>query len=369
MPAAFRVSETSVTGRASRVVRGVAVLCAGVFALAACGAGDAKDTAIDAPSSTAPAAGGGNRTAYPLKLDNCGTSITIDAAPKRAIALEQGVTEVLLSLGLGDRIAGTATWTDPLPENLRAANEKIPRLADNLPSFEAVLDKEPDFLAASFASSLATGGVAPREKFTGLGVPTYLDPADCEGKDNTGTGDGVRTEPLRLESVYREIRELAQVFDVRDRGEELVASLQGRVDRARGGVDASGVELLYWFANSEAPYLAGCCGAPGLITNELGAKNVFDDTKAEWPQVSWETVADRDPDVLVIGDLVRDWETAESAQKKIAFLESNPATRNLTAVREKRYVLMSGQAMNPSIRIVDGIERIAAALREFGLVT
>jgi iron complex transport system substrate-binding protein len=124
---------------------------------------------------------------------------------------------------------------------------------------------------------------------------------------------------------------------------------------------------MYWFANSQSPYLAGCCGAPGAITRAVGAKNAFADTHDEWPQISWETVADRDPDVIVIGDLTRKQQTAETAKAKIHFLETNPATRNLTAVKKKRYVLLSGQAMNPSIRTVEGIEKVAAGLRDFGL--
>src|SRR5690606_10640660 len=83
-----------------------------------------------------------------------------------------------------------------------------PRLADNQPSFERVLATEPDFVASSFTSTLSKGGVASREKFEELGVPTYLSPADCEGKDNSGDGDGSRTKPLTMETVYREVREL-----------------------------------------------------------------------------------------------------------------------------------------------------------------
>jgi len=158
------------------------------------------------------------------------------------------------------------------------------------------------------------------------------------------------------------------VFGVEERGDKLVASLKARMAKATSGIDASDVTLLYWFANSEFPYLAGCCGAPGVITDSLGAKNVFDDTHDEWPQINWETVADRDPDVLVIGDLTRKSQTAESAERKIAFLESDPVTRNMTAVKHKRYVLLSGQAMNPSIRTVQGVEQVAAGLREFGLL-
>ncbi|MCG7203241.1 ABC transporter substrate-binding protein [Streptomyces arenae] len=306
---------------------------------------------------------------YPRTVDNCGHRVTLKSPPRRAVSLNQGSTEILLSLGLADRMAGTATWTDPVPKSLAKADASVPRLADDNPSFEKVLAAEPDLVTASFVATLGTGGVATREQFEKLGVPTYVSPADCsEGKDNDSGGDGSRRRPLTLDAVYGEIRDLARVFGVEARGEKLVASLKKRVSTATAGLHASGVSLMYWFANSQSPYLAGCCGAPGAITRAVGAENAFADTHDEWPQINWETVADRDPDVIVLGDLTRRQQTAETAKAKIRFLETNPATRNLAAVREKRYVLLSGQAMNPSIRTVDGIERVAAGLRAFGLV-
>lgn len=337
-------------------VRTVALLSAGLVLLTACGGGAGGTTAKP-----------GRADGYPVTLKNCGRTVTVDAAPRRAVSVDQGSTEILLSLGLADRMAATATWTDPVMKGLEKANDEVPRIADNRPSSEKVLDREPDFVSASFESTLAKGGVAPREQFESLGVPTYVSPADCAGKDNSGGGDGARTAPLTMDSVYGEVRDLAKVFGVPERGDSLVAALRERVQKATEDIDASGTTLLYWFSDSKAPYLAGCCGAPGIITEELGAKNVFDDTHEEWPQISWETVADRNPDVLVIGDLTRRAQTAESAAKKIEFLESNPATKNMDAVRHKRYVLLSGQAMNPSVRTVEGVERVAAGLRRFGL--
>ncbi|MEU9284333.1 ABC transporter substrate-binding protein [Streptomyces sp. NPDC048275] len=331
-----------------------AFLC-GTVLLAGCGGGGAGGSEGSAADTS-------------RSIENCGQNVKVSGAgPQRAVSLNQGTTEIMLSLGLADRMVGTATWTDPVTKGLEKANAKVKRLADNAPSFETVLDREPDFVAASFASTLGKGGVATREQFEKLGVPTYLSPSDCEGKDNSGDGDGVRTKPLTVDTVYREVRDLARVFGVEERGEELVADLKSRVAKATKGLDASDVTLLYWFANSDSPYMAGCCGAPGLMTNTLGAKNVFDDTTDEWPQINWETVADRDPDVLVIGDLTRKSQTAESAAKKMEFLESNPVTRNMDAVKHKRYVLLSGQAMNPTIRTVEGIEKVAKGLRDFGL--
>ncbi|MEU0224769.1 ABC transporter substrate-binding protein [Streptomyces sp. NPDC006284] len=341
----------------SRPARCSVLLLTGALLLTGCGSGSGS-------GSSGKPAGAGKRS---VTIDNCGRKVTVEAPPQRAVSLNQGTTEILLSLGLADRMVGTATWTDPVLKGLERANEKVPRLADDQPSFERVLDAEPDFVASSFTSTLGKGGVAPREKFEELGVPTYLSPADCEGKDNTGDGDGSRSEPLAMDTVYREVRELARVFGVEERGEKLVSGLESRVAKAAAGTGAENATVLYWFANQESPYMAGCCGAPGVITNALGAKNVFDDSTQEWPQINWETVADRDPDLLVIGDLTRRSQTAESAAKKIAFLESNAATRNMKAVRAKRYVLLSGQAMNPTIRTVEGVEKVAAALREHGL--
>ncbi|MFI6878971.1 ABC transporter substrate-binding protein [Streptomyces sp. NPDC050400] len=338
----------------ARHVRRAAPLLAGALLLTGCG-GSTTATTDDAARAA-------------VTLDNCGTKVRVDHAPRRAVALDQGSAEIMLSLGLADRMVGTATWTDPVLKNLAKANATVPRLADRYPSFEKVLDTEPDFAAASFTYTLGKGGVAPREEFEKLGVPTYLSPTDCVGKDNSGDGDGKRTTALTLDTVYGEIRDLARVFDVEERGEKLIGRLKARVTEATSGIDAEDVTLLHWFANSDSPYMAGCCGAPGIVTKELGARNVFDDTREEWPQVNWETVADRDPDVLVIGDLTRRSQSAESAAQKIRFLESDPVTKNMTAVRKKRYVLLSGQAMNPTIRTVDGIEQVAAALREFGLV-
>ncbi|MDV8001938.1 ABC transporter substrate-binding protein [Rhodococcus sp. IEGM 1408] len=301
-------------------------------------------------------------------IENCGEQVSVEAPPERVVSLNQGSTEILFALGLGDRMVGTAAWTDPVLPEFAEVNRSIPRLADNAPSWEAVLDVEPDFVTASFGSTLGEGGVAGRAQFHELGVGTYLSPADCVGKV-ADSGDGVRETPYTASLLYREIAELARIFDVEQAGDELVADLQRRLEAAGASVDASGLSAMYWFANSESPYLAGCCGAPGLISTTLGLENVFDDTTQEWPQISWEVVAERDPDVIVVGDLTRKSQTAETAGAKIAYLESNPVTREMTAVRERRYIDVTGAEMNPSLRTVYGVETVAAGLTALGLLT
>ena len=305
---------------------------------------------------------------FPLTIENCGQEVVIDAPPQRAVSLNQGSTEILLSLGLADRMVGSATWTDPVRENLAADNERVPRLADNKPSLEVVLDAEPDFVSASFGGTLGPGGVAERGQLEQLGVPNYLSPTDCNGKtDESVNSDGARTQPLEIESVYQEVRDLAAIFDVSERGEEFVAELQERFEKASGTVNASGTSLVYWFADTATPYMAGCCGSSGIITDSVGAENIYSDTTDEWPQVSWESVADRNPTAFVLADLSRRSLAGDALDSKIEFLETNPVTQRLPAVTDKRYIVVNGADLNPSIRTVDGVEKVAAALQGWGL--
>jgi iron complex transport system substrate-binding protein len=329
--------------------------------LAACGSSEPADTGSTAVAGTE------GKTRYPLTItDNCGVDVTIEKAPERAVSVNQGSTEILLSLGLADRMVGTATWTDEVRPNLAEANATVPRLSDDTVSYERVLKEEPDIVTASFGYSLDGEDPDRRAQYAKLGVPTYLAPSHCDGRTDD-SGDGPRDHSLEMDVIYQEITQLAEIFDVPSRGRALVAELKQRMADAAASAPRSDVSIAYWFANTELPYMAGANGSPGVMSRTVGVENVFDDTTTEWPQISWESVLDRDPDVIALGDLRRDQQTGDRLEDKIAFLESNLVTKRLTAVREKRYVVLNGADMNPSIRTVDGTEKLARALVDLGL--
>ncbi|WP_245663030.1 ABC transporter substrate-binding protein [Nocardia inohanensis] len=326
--------------------------------LAACGASE---------QVTASAAGAGEgRTAYPLTLENCGQTITVAAPPQRVVSLDQNSTEILLSLGLADRIVGTASWTDPIRDNLAAANASVTRLADNAPSYEVVLGADPDFVTASFGRHFKQGGVAERARFLETGAASYLSPTDCDNGRSVNGGNK-RTTALTMDALYREITELATIFDVSERGAQYVAELRVRMTAATEKLGKSGVSMAFWFADTKSPYMAGGLGSANLLATTVGVANVYSAAVDDWPAVGWETLVDHDPTVLVLGDLARDRFPGDRLADKMAFLESDPLTKTMQAVRNKRYIALRGAELNPSIRAVDGVEKLAAGLRELGL--
>lgn len=306
-------------------------------------------------------------THYPLTIDNCGVPLTFAQAPHKTVTIGQAGTEMLYAMGLGDRMVGTSLWFSEVPAAFKAQNDKVERLADNAPSFEAVIGKRPDLVPVQFEWMVGPqGAVGTREQFSELKIPTYILPSDCENKNNLVGADGTRLEAFRIDTLYKSIHQLGEIFDVQDRAQELVSGYQTRlaaaVENARTH-DAHNVSVVFWFSSADMkvdPYVAGRKGIPNFMLDTLGMRNIIDSSE-EWPTVGWETIAKANPTVIVIARMDRRRFPADDFEKKLAFLKSDPVTRNMDAVKNNRIVIMDSNAMESSIRLVDGVEQLAAA--------
>ena len=85
----------------------------------------------------------------PDALDNCGVEVPVTTPPKRVVTIKSTSTEMMLALGLGDRIVGTAFQDGPVPATWAEAAAGLPVLADKVPSQEVVLEAQPDLVYAA----------------------------------------------------------------------------------------------------------------------------------------------------------------------------------------------------------------------------
>src|SRR5690606_34666288 len=255
-------------------------------------------------------------TTYPLSLDNCGVTIIVDQPPERVVAIKSSATELLLSLGLGDRIVGIGFQDGPLPADLAAAGATLPVLSDKLPSQEVVLETEPDFIYGGWESNFAADGAGERPTLARLGIATYVAPAACRS---------VPPPPLSFEALFAEIAEMGAIFDVEEAASALVAeqrSMLEAIDR-----DDRGLTALWYSSGTKTPYVGAGTNAPAMILEALGLTNIYADIAEGWTSASWEAIVAADPDVIVLVDAA--WNSAD--QKKRLLAES-PITSQLDAV-------------------------------------
>ncbi|MET9852436.1 ABC transporter substrate-binding protein [Streptomyces sp. NPDC006450] len=331
------------------------------LATAACAAPAGNDSSPDAEPGTAAAPSS--------SLTSCGRKATFAAPPKRAVALDQTSTETLLELGLQDSMAGTANLKTKIPAPYEAAYAKIPVIAPKIATGEQLRSATPDFVVGGSADLFTKDRAGTREELDALKVPTFVSAVDCPAQNPAG-----RT-PFEL--LFSDYENLGKVFGAEERAGKLVADQRTAVAKAgetaskltggTGGADRPTVVYLYSVFNG-MPYVAGRTGLPSEMSRIVGAKNAFDDVDEDWPEVSWEEVAERDPDFIVIGDLSERGRPGDSAAEKRATMTGHPVVSKLAAVRDNKILEVPGIELDPSVRSVHALGLLAAGMKDLGYV-
>ncbi|GAA1008134.1 ABC transporter substrate-binding protein [Acrocarpospora pleiomorpha] len=293
--------------------------------------------------------------AQAVRLKSCALPLQVTSSPRRAVAMEQNATEIMLTLGLGGQMVGTAYQTDPVLPELKEAYARVPVLAKQYPGREALLSSRPDFVYSMRASAYAPEAAGPRDGLAKLGVPAYLSSNDCE--------DPALIPPsAEIEALYTEIEEIARIFGVQDRGQTVVAELRRRLEEAKRSAPANlDASVMWYYSGTKTPIIAGDTGLPGTFSELLKVRNAFADISRQWAEGSWEEIATRDPDVIVLADLTRGGD-GDSAQAKKDFLRNDPVASQLTAVKENRFIVVPASSLDPSIRSVSAIEQVGQGL-------
>ncbi|UQX03982.1 ABC transporter substrate-binding protein [Streptomyces sp. RerS4] len=323
--------------------------------------GCAGDGSSDADGKTKAKATATSATTYPFTLKNCGTDVTYKAAPKKAVTLNQTAAEILIHLGVGDRIAGTGYEIEKTPDAIGAQYKKIPLLSPRGQEIkhEKLLEAQPDFVYGSFASMFTAEQSGDRKQLHDLGVPTYLTEFDCSFHESVANAN--------FDMLFEEYRRLGRIMGVPAAGEKLATEQRAVVDKALSTVKKRDTPLkVMWFYSTYegTPWAAGPGGLPQHISELAGVQNIFADAKTKWAEVSWDAVAARNPDVIILADLTRG-EPNDTAKEKIDLLKKDPLTSKLAAVQGDRFISLPGSHMDPGYgsasvvpALVDGLNKL-----------
>lgn len=292
----------------------------------------------------------GAALAYPVTVQSCSRSVTFDAAPVRAISNDVNLTEMMLVLGLRDRMVGytgISGWKT-LDEGTRAGVEELPELSAKYPTKEVLAGAEADFFFAGWNYGMKVGGEVTPETLEPLGIKVYELTESCIHIGPKGRSS--------MEDMYADILNLGAIFGVQPRAEELVAGWKARLAEVTAGVDRNApLRVFVYDSGEEAPFTAGAYAMPTALIEAAGGRNIMDDLEKSWAEVSWEPVVERNPEVVVIvnyGDV--------TAEQKIAFMKENPAFAGIDAVRNDRFVVLDYVEATPGPRNIKAVEKLVA---------
>jgi len=288
--------------------------------------------------------------AFPVTVQSCARQVTFDAPPTRAIANDVNLIEMMLALGLADRMVGytgVSGWKT-LDAELREGVAELPELSAQYPTREVLLGAEADFFFAGWNYGMKVGGEVTPETLEPLGILTYELTESC-----IHIGPKAKSS---MQDMYEDLLNLGRIFGVEDRAQALVAGYEARLAEVTAGVDRSApLRVFVYDSGEEGPFTAGAYAMPTAMIEAAGGVNIMDDLEKSWATVAWEPVVDRNPEVIIIvnyGEV--------TADQKIAFLESNPAFANIDAVKNDRYVVLEYVEATPGPRNIRAVEKLVA---------
>jgi iron complex transport system substrate-binding protein len=257
------------------------------------------------------------------------------APPRRIISLIPAVTEMLFALGVGDRVVGVSSF-DRFPPEV----ERIPRVGALLdPDVERILSLRPDLVIVYRSQNdLVT-------QLTRAQVPYFL-------YAHAGLADVTAT-----------IRRLGERVGAAQRGTEVAASIESRIEAARmqaGGRDKPRTLVVFGrdsFA-LRGIYASGGIGFVSDMLEAAGGTNVFADVKRESVQATTELIIARRPDVIL--ELRADPSDPATEAKEISTWNTLSA---VPAVRNKRvHIIADPRTVIPGPRVAEGVELLSRML-------
>ena len=298
-------------------------------------------------------AGGAVAEEEPVVIENMGRTTTYEEAPETAVALSYSIAEIMVALGLEDKIVAIAPSMyilDQVSEEYRETVGSFPVLEGSygVPTLETVLDTGAEFVFGD-AYSFYASGVGTAEDFEAAGVNIYAT-------------EGTYVEDATFENIYNDIINIGKIFRVEERAGELVAQLREREAAVEASVAGLEPVRVFYFDSDTGGGVdmstVGDTGLQSLMLEMAGAENIFSDVEGQFVAVSWEDVVDRDPEYIIVCDYYGEG----YAEEKIAELKANPATMDMDAVVNDRFIVVPGMAMFPSLECMDAVELIAAGL-------
>lgn len=283
-------------------------------------------------------AGGAKEASLPsidLTMDRAGAPITLPATVERIVSMAPSTTEILIDLGVADKIiaADTNTQKDGL------LKQNIPYFDMMKPDAEKLIALKPDVVFISGMSNAK--GNTPFSPLIDAGICVVNIPSSSS-----------------IEAIYLDIAYIAAVVKQEGNGAKIIANMKKEIEavRKKGASIAQDKKKTVYFEIGAAPYMYSL--GTGTFINEMieiiGAQNILADQKS-WVSVSDEMVLAKDPDVILTN--------VNYIPNPIDEIMARSGWASLKAVKSKKvFGIDTNSSSRPNHNIIKALKEMAKAV-------
>ena len=242
-----------------------------------------------------------------MVTDREGTEVNIPTKIEKIISTAPSNTEVLMALGLGDKLVAI----DKYSTDIEGINTELPQIDFLNPDAETIIGLEPDIVIASGHNK--TGSVEdPFKAISEAGIPVVYIPSSDS-----------------IDGIYKDIEFIADVVNERSKGKEIVDDMKAQVEEIKAIGDTITDKKSVYFEISPAPYLSSFGKSTFLI--------------------------DANPDVIITNAGYMENPTEE--------IKSRDAWENINAIKNNEVYLVDQNASSrPSQNVIKALEQMAKAV-------
>lgn len=279
-------------------------------------------------------------------IDGKTQDMKVTSVPKHAVSMSQATTEMLLTLGVENDMAGTAFKEEDIYEPLQAAYDKVPVLSEKWPSYEQLMAVKPDFVTGWEVPFTKRG--IPAEKIESQGIPIFIP-------------DSMQSTKADLDMNFNDMLTYGKIFGVEDKAEAWVADQKKKLSETQEKLKGLPEVKVFVFDSEDGDPFTVFEGYTTNVLKLVGAKNVMSGQGVDktWAKTSWESVVKADPEYIIIVDYGNSIRNTDDFDKKVESIKNNPALQDVTAVKENHFVRVKLSEITPGVRTVDALTRIA----------
>lgn len=312
--------------------------------------------------------GGSNSGPAPVRssdgkvtVQNCGKDVTFDTPVTKLFAYDPSIISIALAAGARDElvaVAGLGRKGEVLRSKYGSLLDGLNVIDSNSLVLENVIAAKPQVVFAGWGYGFSEAKSLTPDTLKGHNIGTYLLSETCrpEGAKTRGTMNP-------WQAMETDVTNIGAITGHSTEAEQAVAELRSRREAVTKLNRPDKAPTVFLFdSGNETIFTSGSFGGPQAVIEAAGAKNATEDVKDTWTKISWERLTASNPDVIAFVDY-----PAQTYEAKLEALRTNPASKDLKAVKEGRFVNLPYAFWTSGPLNVDAAEHLRKALEHYEL--